>query len=817
MKIVTKLLASVILIMSQSAWSDQAKICFYELADFKGESFCAAESEERATYIYDEHFDHGIASISVPPGMIITIYDGINFSGTKKKLKNDINLQELISLGLYKKIKSYQIEPAICFYTEDNYQGDSTCLTSNQQIDLYHDSQGIINSNRNSVLIHNDSIKSITIPNGMMATIYKNDNFNAPFFELTENISVNGLKSLGMDNEITSIKVSEKKEFSCDQQCIIIGNRRIKLADAFGSYWDNSLLRNKQLLLVFNSDGIYEDATYDIKLFNGPTISLNKGNIIFSDLSIISKFYFSLNEEIDNLSFIIQIEEGIVKTQYIQTLNNNLVDISPIILFEWENVINKNPEIEIINYNTGKPLILSKAILTADTGIKIAKKRDINQVSNASKIICAFTPFLNLYNYIMQGKCQQLDNIIFSAEKYFNSDTEGKTLHIAGGSRPLKKESLARTEPADINSFNSYVLLTYIDSTKHNQSLSLPAVAKACMVSIYSVFNSRQTRQIKPHCIDWTLDIMTDFTLLFGHSLETWNAAFFGQIIDSIIRTGSTGVEVADPEVEKRLINVVKEKVMERSEEDPLHHVRTAFDYAQLSYLGYSFRYSSDEPPSRVELLPLGVYELLLDTFAYRPTLPVFIVQNQPVVQHDLNFEVEILTTLPPEEEEKLSDAEIHNAQAMRRRLSETIAQWGQQYQGAHMGSDPTKDDKDTVLSKILHAGHIVTGIIYRRLIIRRPGEIYVVIKLHGRIIAIVLADRFNSQNEVELVASATLPDYVLFPEREGTVRGAGTAAVGELARYLQQQGARTLFAEVISQPSARVKQKLGFNFKTEF
>ncbi|EEQ16668.1 GCN5-related N-acetyltransferase [Yersinia frederiksenii ATCC 33641] len=121
------------------------------------------------------------------------------------------------------------------------------------------------------------------------------------------------------------------------------------------------------------------------------------------------------------------------------------------------------------------------------------------------------------------------------------------------------------------------------------------------------------------------------------------------------------------------------------------------------------------------------------------------------------------------------------------------------------------------MLSKILHAGHIVTGIIHRRLIIRRPGEIYVVIKLHGRIIAIILADRFNSQSEVELVASATLPDYVLFPEREGTVRGAGTAAVSELARYLQRQGARTLFSEVISHPSARVKQKLGFNFKNEF
>ncbi|PVF11513.1 N-acetyltransferase, partial [Yersinia pestis] len=144
----------------------------------------------------------------------------------------------------------------------------------------------------------------------------------------------------------------------------------------------------------------------------------------------------------------------------------------------------------------------------------------------------------------------------------------------------------------------------------------------------------------------------------------------------------------------------------------------------------------------------------------------------------------------------------------------------GQQYQGAHAIDDVDQEvnaDENAALSQLLHAGHIVTGIIHRRLILNRPGEIYVVVKLRGEIIAIVLADRFNNRDEVELVASATLPDYVLSPDSEGTVRGAGTAAVYELARYLQQQGAKTLFSETISQPSARVKQKVGFTFKSEF
>lgn len=45
MKIMMKILISIILIMPKIAYSDKAKVCFYELADFGGDSFCATESE----------------------------------------------------------------------------------------------------------------------------------------------------------------------------------------------------------------------------------------------------------------------------------------------------------------------------------------------------------------------------------------------------------------------------------------------------------------------------------------------------------------------------------------------------------------------------------------------------------------------------------------------------------------------------------------------------------------------------------------------------------------------------------------------------
>ncbi|EPE4836929.1 peptidase inhibitor family I36 protein [Yersinia enterocolitica] len=816
MKIARELLIIATLIISPPTYSEKGEVCFYELDDFRGESFCSNEGEIKSTY--HDGFNNKIESISVPPGMVVTLYDDIDLSGNKLKLKNDINLPGLKKSGFYNKVNSYKIAPAICFYTEDEFQGSSTCLASNQQIDFYHDTEAIIESDRQALPIYNDSIQSITIPPGMIATIYKDDNFRSPFFKLTESITDNNLKALEMSDAITGIKVSKIKGLNCDQQCVIVNSHKIKLADVFGEYWNDERLKNKQVLLVFNSQDIGENDIYDIKFFSSPAISINKRFITFSDHRMVDKFYFERYRKNDNLSFIIQIQEDSVEVQYIQTLNHDLVDVSPIISFARDTEITTPQEIIITNYNKNNPLLLAKSILTADTGEQDWEKRDLTQTS---KIICAFTPFLNIYNYLIQGKCQQLDGIIFSANDFFNSNTKGKTLHIAGNSSPLLPASLQEEELTMPEKVDNYMTLAYIDYSQYRQSLSLPAAAKTCMVSIHSLLNTRPTRQIRPRCIEWTLDIMTDFTLLFGHSLETWNPAFFGRIIDSIIRTGSTGVAVENQAVENRFIHAITEKITDKTTNNAFGDIKTALDYAQLSYVTYSNSSLTDESPAQVELLPLGIYELLLETFIYRQTTPIIISHGELVEQTELEFEIEILPTPTPEEEEKLSDVEVSNAQAMRKKLRETIALWEQQYEQGYPAQGASADadlvEINNALTKLLHAGNIVTGIIKRRLILHRPGEIYVIVKFQGRVIAIVLADRFNSHNEVELVASATLPDYVLFPDREGTVRGAGTAAVRELSRYLQQQGAHTLYSEVISQPSARVKQKIGFNFKDEF
>ena len=303
-------------------------------------------------------------------------------------MKTVIITLTIIILTISKPI--YSDENKICFYTEDKFKGDSICLAPNQKIDLYQDSATAVKSDSNLTPINNDSIQSITVPPEMTATIYKNDNYIPPFFELQENITNNSLKALGMSRMITSIKVSKKEGLNCDQQCVIINNHTIKLADVFDKYWNDARLKNKQILLVFNTIELGVDDNYEIVLFNGANININNSRVSFTNVKMNDGIYFERYQRSDNLSFIIQIDEDIVQVQYLQTLKNRLVNTSPIIFFDWDSHLNVAPEIIITNYNKHKPLVIAKTILTADTGDKDWEKRDLVQTS---KILCAFTPF----------------------------------------------------------------------------------------------------------------------------------------------------------------------------------------------------------------------------------------------------------------------------------------------------------------------------------------------------------------------------------------------------------------------------------------
>lgn len=183
-------------------------------------------------------------------------------------------------------------DDSTCFYTEKDFEGENTCLYSGQKIDLYAEFKKSLQSESDPKIIDNDSVQSIMIPSGMMAKIYKNDNFSPPFFTLVESANVNQLKRLGINREISSIKVSENKNLNCNRICTILSTHKINLSDAFGRYWHDGRLVNRQIILILNSKYSRKIEGYSINLSKGPSINVTENEIIFSDYKELNQFNF---------------------------------------------------------------------------------------------------------------------------------------------------------------------------------------------------------------------------------------------------------------------------------------------------------------------------------------------------------------------------------------------------------------------------------------------------------------------------------------------------------------------------------------------
>ncbi|HHH2187524.1 TPA: beta/gamma crystallin domain-containing protein, partial [Yersinia enterocolitica] len=128
---------------------------------------------------------------------------------------NDISLKESIGDALY---FTQEISNPACFYAEDNFQGESVCLTPPEIMDLYNAEKYDLN----------DKISSISIPENVQVTIYENDNFNPHYYNLTESVDLAWLEKMNMAGKISAIKTSDAPSF-CAQNCVVIKENKVNL------------------------------------------------------------------------------------------------------------------------------------------------------------------------------------------------------------------------------------------------------------------------------------------------------------------------------------------------------------------------------------------------------------------------------------------------------------------------------------------------------------------------------------------------------------------------------------------------------------
>ncbi|WP_232283936.1 exotoxin A binding domain-containing protein [Yersinia enterocolitica] len=765
-----------------SSFKVRSAACFYEFDNFTGDSICISGNERidlyNETYGRRSHIlnplNDKISSILLPKDTQAIIYENDGYGGVYFTLTESHSESNLENIGMNNNITSMrvsQFEHFLCdkyFYEFDNFTGDSICISGNERIDLYNETYG-----RRSHILNplNDKISSILLPKDTQAIIYENDGYGGVYFTLTESHSESNLENIGMNNNITSMRVSQFEHFLCDKYCVIKDSMLVPVQYAFGNYWDDKRIGSKQVLISFY-----------ITNKDNHSIGISGGGIFKS---------------------------GYFEFQLVESSGDQVINIYPVLGYLFD-VDDTNVRFFINNENSKQPVIIDKIVLTVE------KEHHRIERSFIGKVICWLDPLLNLYNYIIQGGCNQVDHFITDARDFFSS-ASNKVLQVSGTSKPLPKikdnESFAFEKMMLDLSSDPKGILTHINSDMNGKSLTLPATALACHVSMKDQIlpHLRSRRQAIPPCITWTLNILTDFTLLFGSSISTWNAENFGRVISRIVNSGDTGYAVSDPVIDQRLVENVRTFVAENI--DNVTRLKTAFDFSQLSYSDY-LRHNEPESnalsPQAVQLLPQGRYELALQNFQFVETVPRRQHHGEWVEHPELHFDIEIIS------------GETATTQTARQNVLPVVEDWRKRYHQASQSLYITAN-AETIsnpnmhhgMNDVISAASLVSDVAQSWLRTPREDYIYVIVRLSGEVVSIAMAVDIN-EFDVGVAGSLTRPDDVLHSTANGVIRGAGTAAMRALAEHVAKKGKRALVSDVISQPSAIVKKKVGFQYINE-
>lgn len=413
---------------------------------------------------------------------------------------------------------------------------------------------------------------------------------------------------------------------------------------------------------------------------------------------------------------------------------------------------------------------------------------------------CAFIPALAIYNYITHSRCDQADKLWHQISHWFSDDNKNKAILIVGNT-PLLKPQPALPEYKDNQASPLTLTLNKINTQLHHQALTLPATARFCRTSIDNILATRYPRSPDDNCPQWVSRVLADFTALFGHSLRDWTPEQLQDVVTRIDAQQATGYAGSDQATEGSLVSGVRAIIQRLGLTETIQQITRAFEYSRLNYATYlTHNPSAIESPAAAQNLPLGMYSLSLESYHY-PTEPHTVrirENNEWVVRPDLHFEVEIIE----------SSATDRSAIT----LTHTVMNhWFNTYLFAPLNTDQ-QGNPLTDLDRTTSAARTTSTSLLLELEDSSSDYLFVVVRLSGEIVSVLGANGGQDESEEYYIdVSVSKPRNVLTPNAEGNVRGAGTAAVHELARYLKQKGVKILRSNVISQPSARVKSKLGF------
>ncbi|WP_261369935.1 GNAT family N-acetyltransferase [Yersinia aldovae] len=459
----------------------------------------------------------------------------------------------------------------------------------------------------------------------------------------------------------------------------------------------------------------------------------------------------------------------------------------------------------IINNTSKHPLVIDQIVMAANNE-DIQSVHHRSERDTAGTLGCTFIPALAIYNYVTHSRCNQGDELWHKVKQWFSDENKDKVVLVAGDS------SLLKPQPHSPDNSRAVLTLTQIQTQLHNQALTLPATAQFCKTSMENILAARYPRDTNMHCSLWVSRILADFTLLFGDSMRDWTIDVLRRVLQQIYENDTTGYAASDPAAESRLVNEVREVIRNLGQDEAIRQISQAFEYTRLNYA----RYLTHNPttaaatPAAAQRLPLGTYSLSLASYHYPTDRPaVRVRENGEWVTHpDLYFDIDILDTTIPGQP-GIDGPLMDDARA-------ALTAWSDIYHAVPVHYYATTNEFWSESDRTLDAGRSNSYFLYSELLAPEEDYVYVAVRLQGDIVSILAARRDesfeNSHENYRIAFFVTDPNYVLEPDNEGSVRGAGSAALHGLAHYLQQHGVKMIRSRVISQPAARVSTKLGFH-----
>ena len=424
-------------------------------------------------------------------------------------------------------------------------------------------------------------------------------------------------------------------------------------------------------------------------------------------------------------------------------------------------------------------------------------------------------PIMQIANYVLQTNCNLVD----------------KTLHYLSGTKQQPKKTASSQPKQPTNTPLTWQLHDQLLTGKKNP-YAVYAASKVCQVSPRFVISHRKPRgDDLAEAADCTYRLLSVITLYLDFAGNHFDQQRFNTTIDTILRTGSTGTANNDPAAEQALIDGV---MAWRSEiQQNRAQLRQAFqEAAQLnaSTVGFATGQFGTEP-STSSLPPsttLVDYQTTLDDYelnltntnleAFRLQYPEVlprIRRNNDWVSSNDTFTVDIVDATIAQASGPLSADAIANI----------LKQWYPSPSIDSSSSNNSSDsDSDTELfysSELLTDGYEVADDIIRKITKNKDNQdgfpqnnILIIVRHQGRPVAMLLAALNREQHTAEVRFVVSHPDNLRTPYASSAIRGAGQRALQRFIEYALAQNIRIIKTSVITNRSAAVKKKFGFNLK---